>query len=355
MDKYLIDGHKLIWHLDRVLEWEERRVIAPVYVEVSPVSYCNHKCIFCGIDFAKKKGVQLDTEMFCKSLAEMGKANIKSIMFAGEGEPLLHKSMPRFVKVAKDNGIDVSLTTNGSMENCKSWDEILTYLTWIRFSVDAGSSETYCKVHGIQEGLFDKTIKNIKKAVEIKKEHNLDVTVGVQFLIMQENLHDIENAISLFHKIEVDYISLKPYSLHPQMINKMDVIYTKETIERIQRIVDEYQPKMDIIFRKDTMERYMDKEKNIDHCFALPFGGYLSSNGDFYTCSVFIGDDRFKVGNIYKEGMESIIYGDARRESIEYGENKLCVDKECRLNCRMTRVNEFLELLREKPEHINFI
>ena len=50
MDKYLLDGHKLYWHLDRVEEWQAKKVVAPIYVEISPLSVCNHKCIFCGID-----------------------------------------------------------------------------------------------------------------------------------------------------------------------------------------------------------------------------------------------------------------------------------------------------------------
>src|SRR3990167_7567079 len=110
MDKYLIDGHKLYWNLDRVVEWQEKRIIPPIYIEVSPVSYCNHKCIFCGLDFAKQKVIQLDSEIFCKQLKKMGQLGVRSIMYAGEGEPLLHKDLAKFVKITKENGIDVSIT-----------------------------------------------------------------------------------------------------------------------------------------------------------------------------------------------------------------------------------------------------
>jgi tRNA(fMet)-specific endonuclease VapC len=48
MDKFLIDGHKLYWHLERIQQWQDKKYIPPIYLEVSPVSYCNQKCIFGG-------------------------------------------------------------------------------------------------------------------------------------------------------------------------------------------------------------------------------------------------------------------------------------------------------------------
>ncbi len=356
-DNYCIDSHKLLWHLDRVLEWSKKRVIAPIYVEVSPVSFCNHKCTFCAIDFAQNKSVQLETEIFSKRLVEMGKIGVKSIMFAGEGEPLLHKGLPGFAKIAKENNIDVSLTTNGSVGSVDLWRELLPHLTWVRFSVDAGSPEVYANVHKVTEESFSKTLSSIEDAVRHKKENSLDVTIGVQYLIIEENLKDIEKALQLFSDLEVDYFSLKPYSLHPQMIRKKSVLYTKETMDHVEKLVAQYEDKteMNIIFRKDAMGKYMDGETNVEHCRALPYWGYVSSKGDFYTCSVYIGDERFRSGNIYSENMEKILFGNARKNSIEFGEKTLKIENECRLNCRMARVNEFLERLEKKPKHINFV
>ena len=357
MDKYFIDSHKLYWHLDRVIEWREKGSVIPIYIEVSPVAYCNHQCLFCAIDFAQEKAVQLDSAVFCKKIKEMGKLGVKSIMFAGEGEPLLHKDLPVMVKAAKDAGIDVSLTTNGATGTYEIWNEILPCLTWARFSVDAGTSKIYAKVHNVTENIFNKTINCIKEAVNVKKKYNLNTQIGIQFVVIEENYKDLEKAICLFREMGVDYLSIKPYSLHPGMINKKEVVYNKEIIQYIQKIVDAYKekPEMDVIFRKDALESYANQKITFSHCNALPFWGYISSKGDFYTCSVFIGDERFKAGNIYKESMESIFSGKKRMNSIEFGKNELSINGECRTNCRMARINEFLEFLENKPMHINFI
>lgn len=357
MDKYLIDGHKLYWHLDRVLEWQEKKDIAPVYIEVSPVGFCNHHCIFCGIDFAMSPKKQLDTGILCKRLSEMGSMGVKSIMFAGEGEPLLHKDITSLIKVARESGMDVSITTNGSVGNSSLWQSILPDLAWIRFSMDAGTPEVYARVHGVAELSFGRTIENIKNAVKVKKENSLRVTIGIQYVILEENIRDIENAINLFSETGIDYLSLKPFSLHPKMINKMDVTYTEEINKHIEGIVHSYKEKvgMDIIFRKEGLEKYKKGEKGFGHCYALPFWGYISSAGDFYTCSVFIGDERFRTGNIYKEDMPVILMGNRRRDSIRYGIEEVHIGNECRTNCRMARINEFLECLHNEPEHVNFI
>lgn len=357
MDKYLIDGHKLYWHLDRVAEWQKGNTIAPIYVEVSPVSLCNHRCIFCGIDFVRDKDVRLETPVFKKRLAEMGKLGVRSMMFAGEGEPLLHKDINLFIKTAKEAGIETSLTTNGSLATKKIWEDILPSLTWVRFSVDAGNSRDYAAVHKVSKDAFKKTLESIEEAVAIKRAHSLGVTLGIQFIIIEENLDGLEEAIETFSRIGADYFSLKPYSLHPQMVSRKSVLYTDKTLKRIQDTVDSYKGKtgMSIIFRKDAMGKYMASEMKFCHCRSLPFWGYISSRGDFYTCSVFIGDKRFKAGNIYEKEMCSIFYGAERQRSIAYAAQKMDVKKECRLNCRMARVNEFLEFLDAKPEHINFI
>jgi GTP 3',8-cyclase len=357
LDKYLIDGHKLFWHLDRVADWQAGKLSAPIYVEVSPVSLCNHKCVFCGIDFVRGQDRKLDTKIFLSRLKEMGKLGVRSVMFAGEGEPLLHKDITKFIKTAKSSGLDVSLTTNGSLGSYAVWKEILPSLTWIRFSVDAGTAESYSRVHQVSENQFPKVIKSIKDAVQVKKDLKMGVTIGVQFLMIEENMRSLEEALELFSGIGVDYFSLKPYSLHPQMVNKRDMFYTKNLADKVGRIVDKFRKhtRMNIIFRDEAMEKYGTGKKQFRHCRALPFWGYVSSKGDFYTCSVFIGDERFRAGNVHKQDMRRILFGPKRRQSISLGANKLSVGRECRVNCRMARVNEFLEFLGNKPEHVNFV
>ena len=354
-DYFAIDGHKLYWHLDRVSEWQKGQLIAPIYLEISPVSSCNNKCVFCGLDFARD-GLSLDADLLKTRIGEMAKLGVRSILFSGEGEPLLHPRLAEIASHAKTSGIDVSLATNGLSGNTPLWKDLLPSLTWIRFSMDAATPETYSTVHGVSAASFEKTIKSLNQAVRVKKEQNLPVTIGVQFLIIRENLSDIEKAFSLYSDIGVDYLSFKPYSEHPKMLNKSGFTYDPETIDKIDEVVRKHAgtAKTNIIFRKLATDAYANGIQRFSACCATPFWGHISSSGDFYTCGVHLKDDRFSAGNIYSETMEEIFFGDARKKSIAFAEHELDV-KLCRINCRMARINEFLDFLKRKPGHINFI
>lgn len=358
MVEYALDAHKLYWHLDRVHAWRSGKLIMPIYIEISPVSYCNHNCIFCGIDFAQRRKRNLDYEILSARLREMGQLGIRSVMFAGEGEPLLYSELGRAVNVARQSGLDVSLTTNGMLGNEEIWKEIVPNLSWLRFSIDAASGEVYGKVHRVAESCFDKTLNSVQKAIQIRDQVGSDTTIGVQFLLVKENIDDIKQACALFTRLKVDYLCFKPYSEHPKMIRKSGFNYDRQIINDIAHQVRSYQSdskKTQIIFRKEATDCYALNENRFEQCNALPFWGYISANGDFNTCSVFIGDERFRVGNINAESLFEILNGPRREASIQYGKKEMCVNAECRVNCRMARINEFLAMLQNEPAHINFI
>jgi len=356
-DKFAIDSHKLFWHLDRVAAWQKNRLIVPIYLEISPVSYCNHACVFCGLDFAHNEHLILNAGTLMDRIDQMARLGVKSIMFAGEGEPLLHPQLTDIVQHTNKSGIDVSITTNGMNGNYQLWNNILPSLKWLRFSIDAAGPETYASVHGVSGTCFNRTLSSLRNALEIKKLKNLPVTIGVQFLMIRQNLADIEKAIGCYEEMGVDYLSFKPYSEHPQMLNKSGFTYTCEMIEAVDKIVGmrSENSKIPIIYRKRATQAYAKGIHKYSSCCAIPFWGYVSSKGDFYTCSVYLNDERFKVGNIYSDDMNSIFSGQRRKKSIDYAEYELDLGQECRLNCRMARINEFLDFLKQKPEHINFI
>jgi len=275
------------------------------------------------------------------------------VLFAGEGEPLLHQGLGSMIAAAQSN-MDVALTTNGVPGTYTLYRKIVPWLTWLRFSVDAGTHKTYALVHGTSSHDYERLLMNIQNAVCAKRGSQSGVTISVQFVVLEENVDEIEQFIKLFARMGVDYIALKPYSLHPKSLHQRDVAYTQQTIDHIESLVAEYGDQVNIVFRKESMQKYMSSVE-YEHCLALPFWGYIDSHGDFYTCSVMLGDDRFKAGNIYEHSMQEILFGERRRSAIAFAANELDVEKECRVNCRMARVNEFLEHISTEVNHVNFI
>jgi molybdenum cofactor biosynthesis enzyme MoaA len=97
MDDFGIDSHKLVYHPTRLSDWLKGEDIYPIYIEVSPIGACNHRCTFCALDYMEYTPHFIEKELLKERLSEMGRLGVKSIMFAGEGEPLLYKDIGEII------------------------------------------------------------------------------------------------------------------------------------------------------------------------------------------------------------------------------------------------------------------
>ena len=92
-------------------------------------------------------------------------------MFAGEGEPLLHKELDEIIEHCNNVGISSSVTTNFVFLNEGNVDKIFKNASWVKISINAGTKETYSNIHRTKEEDFDKVIQNMKLAVKVRKEN----------------------------------------------------------------------------------------------------------------------------------------------------------------------------------------
>ena len=363
MDKYGIDSHKLVYHPQRVAQfldagesWEKAKSVYPIYIEVSPVGACNHRCTFCAVDYIGYKANMLDAESFSERLKEMGRLGIKSIMYAGEGEPLLHKKINEIVEATKVVGIDVSFTTNATVLNDEFIKRSLPLTSWIKVSMNAGTAETYAKVHQTKEKDFPRVINNLKKAVAEKKAKNLKCVIGAQSLLLPENAHEMEQLARICRdEIGLDYLVIKPYSQHMFSDTKVyeNIDYTSSIGfgEQLRALSTD---KFQVVFRENTMKKYIQTEARYSKCNATPFfWAYIMATGDVYSCSAYLLNDSFNLGNINTSSFQSIWTGEKRSNHIINMRN-LDISG-CRLNCRMNKVNKYLDQVINKPEHGSFI
>ena len=108
-----MDSHKLIYHPETVARWLKGENIYPVEIEISPSGICNHRCVFCAVDYIGYQPAFLDKEVILRDIRLMSQKGLKSVICSGEGEPLLNKDMPSLANGIKSCGVDVAMSTNG--------------------------------------------------------------------------------------------------------------------------------------------------------------------------------------------------------------------------------------------------
>lgn len=209
----ILDSHKLSYHYDRVQAWEAGERIAPVSVDMSLTRACSAMCSFCYAMMQESQArSSIKVSHALNLLDDFAEVGIRSVSLVSDGESTLSPAYVPFIQHAASLGIDVGNATNAWEWGPEKVDAILPHMTWIRFTVAAGRPESYAKI--MYKGpehtkVFDKAMRNIKYAVDLKKKLGLSVTLGIQMVLMPELKDEIIPFAQLGLDLGVDYAVIK--------------------------------------------------------------------------------------------------------------------------------------------------
>ena len=353
MSDLRLDSHKLIFHPTAVSNWLSGKDIYPISVEVGLTNLCNHRCTFCAVDYSDYRGVFLDKDIILKTLETLSKKGTKSVIFSGEGEPFLHKNAAEIITATKGFGLDVAVSTNGVLFTKAIAEQCLSSLTWIRFSVSAAAPELYAKIHRTKEADFDIALKNIENASKIKKRDKLGTTIGVQLLLLPENMSHAVPLAKMLKDIGADYFTVKPYSKHPGSINDSRPDYTQfdsETKEIEAQLKMLQSDSFKVYFRSNQLKQ-LSYDRPYTSCYGLAFMTHIDSTGSVIPCIMHFGNASYHFGNLYENDIETI--WEQRHKVVDkINETKL---KRCREVCRLNEMNLYLNELKNPGGHVNFV
>lgn len=253
----------------------------PLLVDVELTNHCNFSCAFCGQQGMTRKRGFLSEELFRKLVNECKEKNA-AMRFIRWGEPFLHPQIFDFIKLAKDNGVLLHITTNGSLlDKEKNKSLVALKLDSIIFSFQGATKEEYEKMR--DDRFYEKLKENILNFVAIRGEKEKPY-LHISCTVTNEPKRDIKEFIKYWSNI-VDSVGMGKTNfsrLSPLQIKKVEMIDKLEELKKQETIKKEYRP---------CREVYQKLSVNFD-------GKVSACCGDF--------DDFLIVGDLNKDNLENI-------------------------------------------------
>ena len=355
MDKYKMDSTKLLYHMDRVYEhYRDGKRIAPIHIDIGATSACNSNCIYCYARHQKKSGEILNRDVFINLLSQAPEVGIKSIAIIGDGEPTLNPALYDAVRAGRENGLDISVGTNGIFLDTAKLTNLLSNCVWIRFNLSAGTRDGYKFVHGFDN--WEVVSENIREAVRIKKEKGFKCTIGLQMVLVPQCLNEVIPEAEFAIDAGVDYLVVKQYS--DPICNDMVQVdrgwyISNDTTLILQRAEKLSTSDTEIIIKWGLMQFH--DNKPYKSCVDVPLLIEGSGTGKLYPCGYHFRNDEYCLGDLNKNSIKEIIESDHYWNLIERLRNDFVVGKDCHGACRHDMTNCFIWDYLQPLEHENFI
>ena len=186
MRNLVLDGHKLSYHKDRVEAWLAGERIAPITIDMALTRRCTQRCIFCYGKLQANDERRMTRDVLFRFLDDAAEIGVKAISLISDGESTCSPHVYDFILHARENGLDISLATNGVLLRDDRLEDILPALTYIRFNVSAADPGRYAQIHGCPAQWLEKVCNTIRECVRIKRERKLAVTIGLQQVLMPD-------------------------------------------------------------------------------------------------------------------------------------------------------------------------
>ena len=367
MEKLILDGHKLSWHKERVDAWLRGERIAPITIDCALTRRCSYRCVYCYGMLQSNDEKKMTRDVIFRFLDDAAEIGVKAVSFVSDGESTCSPHLYDAILRGRQNGLDMALGTNGYLLKDDRLEGILPALTYLRFNISAGDADRYASIHGCKTEHFLKVINTIKQAVRIKKKNKLDVTLGLQMVLLPEFADQIIPLTKLGKELGVDYLVIKHCSDDEK--GSLGVDYSKyhgmiDILKKAEAYSD------DTYLVRAKWSKILSGGKRVySRCYGPPFIMQFSGSGLVAPCGMFFNSKykKYHIGNIADESFKEIWQSERYWDIIRLiGSEKFDARTMCGSLCLQHKVNECLWDLKHNsnhmqdcsgspPMHVNFI
>lgn len=342
-------------YLMEYLNWrtgqsKEPPKFAPISINLDLTTACNFQCPHCvDIDIINT-GKILEWGYVQSLLKDWSGKGLRSVILIGGGEPTIYPHFGDTVKLLKELSLQVGLATNGTqMEKVAEVSHLFESKDWVRLSLDAGTNETFEKVHRPRTKITLDEI--LAKTKEIKKK-NPKIQLGYSFLIIGEgkevkgvslvnNIGEISVAAKKAKENGFNYLSLKPFTdpmgARQTTLTEKDLAEITEEIKAAKKLEDEnFKVVESINLLCFYDERLKEEIKKMPQTCHLQFFRQIVIPAGIYNCANWRGAEESLVKNNRAELIDS------------FNAKKICQET----ICLYSPLNNWIEDLIKSPEKI---
>ena len=337
---------KVIANVDSVIEFLETGNAAPILVEVDPSNACNHGCYFClsgHIHLEESKGLETFNRLVmprdilmrtCKDFVEM---NVRAINWTGGGEPTINPALKEAIQyIGENSDIKMGMFTNGTLlDKWDLFDTLVNYMTWVRFSVDAGTPETFNSVRRVKPGQdWDRMNSNLERLIRVNNDKGRKIDIGAGFVITPDTYHEIVDFAKHFVNYEVDYCQYKPEIVNREREDgkQRDADFWNEQVMPLLReargiLGDKFQ--INGYKVTDLQEDPSLYGRTYKRCLGSQLQPCVGADGNVYVCTNHRGYKEYSYGTLHEKSFKDIWNDIEKRQAVMHQIDNV----ECFANC----------------------
>lgn len=219
----------------------ETALAGPFAITVDVTRRCNLKCIGCAIHSPCVEiptdcdpAIQdLDVDMFERLCRELKMMGTRTLVFCGDGEPLLHPRFFELAQLARGSGFRTVLLTNGTLiDETMAQDFSAGPIDLLRISLWASSPEEYRKNYpGTKADYFTKVIDGLRFLAAAKEARGSRIPhVALHRVINRINFRNIDSYVDLALETDCDSVSFSPLHTIFGQLNSFSLSREEEDI-----------------------------------------------------------------------------------------------------------------------------
>ncbi len=295
--------------------------LTPSAVYFNPTELCNFNCTYCYLpEDMRRDGKTMTKEELCDGLARLSDYFGKTMTNGTKPQVIFHGSEPMIAKDPMFAGIEkfgdkfhFGVQTNATLLDKEAVSFLKANNVGIGISLDGPSAEVgdNTRKNWNGTGAFDNVVKVLDSLSDYPAFNVITTVTSV-------NVHTLPQMVDFYHNHGVNVVMFNPVrctrqggqQLKPD--NSEMAKYFCQALDRTRELYEKTGQKLVVANFANVLAAITGPTGRRLMCDISPCGGgrcffAVSTKGDVFPCSEFIGFPEFKGGNLYQDSLDTVL------------------------------------------------